>query len=140
MSNIIDNSNCVANFPHKLLTTNRQVSSFCKTFANDLSANRKLSKTQLSEIIQSGEFLGRLPVRLMKVSLPSLKNLNTPLTKSVSNTLGLTAAAAAADTDFEKKVLESAAAKLEIWNEQIEDIIKIAKSLEGSHLLIKDVN
>ena len=138
MSNIIDNSNCVANFPHKLLTTNRQVSNFCKTFANDLSANRKLSKTELSEIIQSGEFLGRLPVRLMKVSLPSLKNLNTPLTKNVLNTPGLTAAAA--DTDFEKKVLELSAAKLEIWNEQIEDIIKIAKSLEGSHLLIKDVN
>ena len=42
------------NFPHKLLLTNRQVSSLCKAFANDLSADIKLSKTQLSKMIQSG--------------------------------------------------------------------------------------
>ena len=56
-------------------------------------------------MIQSGGFLGRLPVRLMKVSLLSVKYFNTLLTKSVLNTLGLTAAAA--DTDFEQ-----------FWNQQ----------------------
>ena len=48
------------NFPHKLLLTNRQVSNLCKAFSNHLSADIKLSKTQLSKMIQSGGFLGRL--------------------------------------------------------------------------------
>ena len=51
-----------ANFPHKLLLTNTQVSNLRKTFANNLSADIKLSKTQLSKMIQSGGFSGRLLV------------------------------------------------------------------------------
>ena len=46
-------------FPHKLVLTNRQVSNFRKAFANYLSTDIKLSKTQLSKMIQSGGFLGR---------------------------------------------------------------------------------
>ena len=43
-SNMIgDNEN---NFPHKLLLYNRQVSNVRKAFANNSSANIKLSKTQ----------------------------------------------------------------------------------------------
>ena len=34
-------------FPHKLLLTNRQVAIICKAFANYLSTNFKLSKTQI---------------------------------------------------------------------------------------------
>ena len=49
-----------ANFPHKLLLTDRLVSKFCKAFENNSSANIKLPKVQLSEILQSGVFLGRL--------------------------------------------------------------------------------
>ena len=48
------------NFSHKLLLNNRQVSNLCKTFANHSLADIKLSKTQLSKMIQSGGFLGRL--------------------------------------------------------------------------------
>ena len=44
------------NFPHKLLLTNRQVANLCKAFANNLSTEIKLSKTQLSKMIQSGGF------------------------------------------------------------------------------------
>ena len=47
------------NFSHNLLLTDRELSSFCKTFANNSLVNTKLSKTQLSKIIQSGGFLGR---------------------------------------------------------------------------------
>ena len=36
------------NFPHKLLLTTRQVANLCKAFANDLSTDIKLSKTQIS--------------------------------------------------------------------------------------------
>ena len=35
------------NFPHNLLLTNRQVSNLCEAFANHLSTDIKLSKTQL---------------------------------------------------------------------------------------------
>ena len=55
-----------ANFLHKsLLLTNRQVSSLHKACTNDVTSI-KLSKTQLSQIIKSGRFLGRLLGPLMK--------------------------------------------------------------------------
>ena len=58
------------NFPHKLLLSNKQVSNLCKTFSNHLSADIKLSKTQLSKMIQSGGFFGRLLGSLLKPGLP----------------------------------------------------------------------
>ena len=61
------------NFSHKLLLTNRQVSNLRKVFANYLSADIKLSKTQLSQMIQSGGFLGRLLGPLLKEVLPLIK-------------------------------------------------------------------
>ena len=54
------------NFPQKLLLTNRQVSNLRKVFPNHLSDDIKLSKTQLSKIIQSRGFLGRLLGPLLK--------------------------------------------------------------------------
>ena len=45
-------SNDEVNFPNRLLLTDRQVANLCKAFANNLSANAKLSKNQLSKIIQ----------------------------------------------------------------------------------------
>ena len=50
------------NFPHELLLTNRQVANLRKAFANNSSADIKLSKTQLPKMIQSGGFLGKLLV------------------------------------------------------------------------------
>ena len=63
------------NFPHKLLLTNRQVSNLRKAFANHLSVDIKLSKTQLPKMIQSGRFLGRLLCPLLKIGLPLIKNV-----------------------------------------------------------------
>ena len=63
------------NFPHKLLLTNRQVSNLRKAFENHLSADIKLSKTQLSKMIQSGGFLGRLLSPLLKTGLPLIENV-----------------------------------------------------------------
>ena len=48
------------NFPQKLLLTNRQVASLRKAFADRSSTDIKLLKTQLSKVIQSEGFLGRL--------------------------------------------------------------------------------
>ena len=84
-------------FPHKLVLTNRQVSNFRKAFANYLSTDIKLSKTQLSKMIQSEGFLGILLSPLLKTGLTLIKNAIKPLAKSISIPLGLTAAAWAAD-------------------------------------------
>ena len=68
--NMIGDSNDEANLPHELLLTGRQVSSIRKTFANNSSVNIKFSKTQLSKMIQSGGFLGKLFGPLLKTGLP----------------------------------------------------------------------
>ena len=90
-------------FSHKLLLTNRQVTNIRKNVANNSSIDIKLSKTQLSKMIQSGGFLGRLLGPLQKAGLPLIKNVIKPLAKSVLIPLGLTAAASAADAGIHKK-------------------------------------
>ena len=59
-SNMVSNSNDNTNFPHELLLTNGQVANIRKAFAKNTSTDIKLSKTQLSRMIQSGGFLGNL--------------------------------------------------------------------------------
>ena len=85
-----------SNFPHKLLSTNRQVTNLRKAFANYLSADIKLSKTQLPKMTQSGGFLGRLLGPVLKPGLPLITNVIKPSAKNVSIPLGLTVAASAA--------------------------------------------
>ena len=141
------------NFPHKLLLTNRQVSNLRKAFANNSLTDIKLSKTQLSEMIQSGGFFGRLLGALLKIGLPLIKNVIKPLAKGALIPLGLTAAASTADAGIHKKILGSGHNNnnhnnnynnnnntvLIISNDEIEDIIKIVRSLEDSGLLLKGV-
>ena len=91
------------NFPHKLLLTNRQVTNLRKAYANHSSANVKLSKTQLSKMIQEGGFLGRLLGPLLKIGLALITNVIKPLAKSVLIPRGLTAAASAADARLHKR-------------------------------------
>ena len=127
---IVDNE---TDFPHKLLLTNRQVSNLRKAFENHSSADIKLSKTQLSKITQPGGFLGRLPGPLLKTGLPLIKNVITSLAKSVLIPLILTAAASEADAGIHKKILGSGnMTTLIISNIEMEDIIKLVKSLEDS--------
>ena len=54
-------------------------------------------------MVQSGGFLGKLLGPLLKTGLPLIKNVITPLAKSVLIPLGLTAAASAADARIHKK-------------------------------------
>ena len=91
------------NFSHKLLLTNRQVANLRKAFANYLSSDIKLSKTQLSKMIQSERFLGRLLGPLLKTVLLLIKNTIKPLAKSVLIPLGLTAAPSTADAVIHKE-------------------------------------
>ena len=67
------------NFPHKLSLTNRQVASLRKTLANKSSTDIKLLKTQLSKMIQSGGFLGRLLGSFLDPGLSLIKNCNSTI-------------------------------------------------------------
>ena len=134
-SNMIGNSDDQTNFPHKLLLTNRQVANLRKAFPNHTSTDIKLSKTQLSKMIQLGGFLGRLLGLLLRTRLPLLKYVIKPL-----GMLGLTAAASATDAAINKKILGSGTATLIIPNDEMNDILKIVKSLEHSGILLKGVS
>ena len=141
-STMVGNSNDNTNFPHELLLTNRQVANIRKAFANHLSTDIKLSKTQLSKMIQSGGFLGKLLGPLLKTGLPLMNSVIKPLAKGVLIPLGLTAAASAADARIHKKILGSGHNNrtLIISNNEMDDILKIGKSLEDSEVLLKDVS
>ena len=143
-SNMVGNSGDNTNFPHELLLTNRQVANIRKAFANNLSTDIKFSKAQLSKMIQSGGFLGKLLGPLLRTGLPLMKSVIKPLAKSVLVPLGLTAAASAADAGIHKKILGSGSdhnnTMLIISNEEMEDILKIVKSLEDSGVLLKGVS
>ena len=139
---MVGNSNDNTNFPHELSLTNRQVANIRKAFANHLSTDIKLSKPQLSKMIQSGGFLGRLLGPLLKTRLPLMKSVIKPLAKSVLIPLGLTAAASAADAGIHKKILGSGHNNITliISNDEMDYILKIVKSLEDSGVLLKGVS
>ena len=90
---MVGNSNDNTNFRHELLLTNRQVANIRKAFANHSLIDIKLSKTQLSKMIQSGRCLGKL---LGKLAGPLMK-VAMPLAKNVLAQLGLSAAMSAID-------------------------------------------
>ena len=141
-SSMVGNLNDNTNFPHKLLLTDRHVANIRKAFSNNLSTDVKFSKPQLSKMMQSGGFLGNLLSKLagplMKVAMPLAKNVLAPL--------GLTAAMSAIDGSIKKKMLGYGATKGAgtttsiISNNEMNDIIKIVKSLEDSGVLLRGVS
>ena len=137
-SNVIDNSTELhsgdeTNFPHNLLLTNRQVANLRQGFANHTSTNIKLSKAQLSKM-QKGGFL-RFLAPLLKSGLTLLKSVTKPLVM-----LGLTSAASATDAAINKKTLRSGDhATLIISNDDMQDLLKVVKSLEDSGTLLDGI-
>ena len=91
----------VKDLPHELLLTTRQKTKLRNAFNSSMSTDLKLSRAQISKIIQSGEFLGSLLSKLagplMKVAIPLAKNVLTPL--------GITAAASAIDSGIKQKYM-----------------------------------
>ena len=70
-----------------------------------------------------------------------MKSVIQPLAKSVLIPLRLTAAASTADAGINKKLLGSGHnTTLIISNDEMEDILKIVKSLEDSGLLLEGVS
>ena len=120
------------NLPHELLLTTRQKTKLRNAFNNNMSTDLKLSKAQISKIIQSGGFLGSL---LSKLASPLMK-VAISLAKNVLAPLGRTAVASAIDGVIQKKIHSSGTTTLIISNEKMNDIIKIVQVLEDSNKTI----
>ena len=112
------------NLPHELLLTTRQRIKLRNVFNNNMLTGTKLSKAQISKIIQSGEFSSKIAV---------------PLTKNILVPLGTTAAASAIDSGIQNKIHGSGVTTLIISNEAMNDIMKIIQALEESNILFKGV-
>ena len=112
--------------PHELLLTRRQKTKLRNVFNNNMSTDLKLSKAQVSKIIQSGVFLGSLFDKfagpLIKIAIPLAKNILAPL--------GITAAASAIDGGIQKKIHGSGTTTLIISNKEMIDLMKIVQALE----------
>ena len=93
------------NLPHELLLTTRQTTKLRNAIENNMSTDIKLSKAQISKIIQSGGFLGKCLGPLLKTGLPLLKSVIKPL-----GLLGLTAASSAIDAGVQKNIYGSGSA------------------------------
>ena len=76
----------------------------------------------------------------MTAGLPLMKSVLMPLVKSVLLSLGLSAGTSAADAAIQKKIFGSGTTALMISNEEMEDIMKIVKSLEESGLQVKEIS
>ena len=94
-------------------------------------------------MIQSGGLLGRLLGPLLGTGLPLMKSVIKPLAKSVLVPSGLTAEASAVDAGTLKEILRSGHnnnTTLTTSNDEMDDILKIVKSLEDSGVLLKGVS
>ena len=112
-----------------------------------MSTDLKLSKTQISKIIQSRGFLGSL---LSKLLIYSLMKLAVPLANNILVPLQITAAASALDARIQKKIHDSGCppstmkvgsgtTTLIISNKEINEIIKMVQVLDDSNILLKGV-
>ena len=91
------------NLPQELLLATRQKNKLRNAFENNMSTDIKLSKTQISKIIQSGGSLGSL---LSKIAGPLMK-VTVPIAKKILALLGITAAVSAIDIGIQKKTHSS---------------------------------
>ena len=119
--------------PHELLSTIRQKTKLQNTFEDNMSTNIKLSKTQISKIIQSRGFLdsllSKLACSLMKVAVQMAKNILVPLER--------TAGASPIHAGIQRKIHGSGCLSgspsrrttLIISNEKMDDTMKIFQVL-----------
>ena len=106
--------------PHELLLITRQKNKLRNAVKNNMSADKRLYKTQISKIIQSGGFLGsllsKLAGTLMKVAFTLAKMFLAPL--------GIKADASTADARIQKKIRGSGTTTLTMSNEKMNDILE----------------
>ena len=96
--------------PHDLLLTTRQKTKLRNAFNNNMSTDLKLSKAQISKMLQSDGFLWSL---LIRIASPLMK-VAIPLPKSVLSPLWIKAAASMIDAGIQKKIHGSGTKKWKI--------------------------
>ena len=98
-----------------------------------MSTDVKLSKIQISKIIQSERFLGSL---LGKTANPLIKVAVT-LAKNILASLRIAAAASAIDAGIQKKIHGSGTTTLIILIGEMNDVMKIFQAVKDSTVLLK---
>ena len=121
--------------PHELSLTTREKTRLRNGFNNNMSTDIKLTKAQISKIIQSEEFLGSLLCKLvsplMKVAVPLVKNYFSSIRNyscCFSNWCR---------NSKKIKIHGSATATLIISNEERNEIMKIVQPLEDCNFYWK---
>ena len=134
--------------PHESLLTTRQTAKIRNVFANNVSTDIKLSRAQISKIIQSGEYFGSWLGNLGK---KALANIAIPLARDNLPGVVGNLTSNSINKFVEKKKWKKIGKKIRgavragkvftlfISNEDMNDVIKIIKSLEDSGVLIDGV-
>ena len=130
---------------HELFLTTRQTTKIRNAFPNNMSADIKLSKAQISKMIPSGGFLRNMLGNLGKKG----NNRSFSLDKDSLDRDNLPGLVSNLDSNavnkFQRKISGKGAVRarkrftLFILNEDVTDIIKIIKSLDYSGVLMDGV-
>ena len=124
--------------PRELFPITRQKTKRKNAFTKNILMDKKLSKAQLSEIIQSGRFLDNMMSNLVRKVLTDVFAL---LVGYVLPHLAYNATTSSTLGKFERRISGQGAVRagkrftLFISNEDMDDIIKTVESLENSGLL-----
>ena len=115
---------------HELLLTTWQKTKLRNAFEH-MSADIKLSKTQISKVIQSGVFFRFF----ITSNNRSINKSSISTDKNILTTLAITGATPALDARIQKKIHGSGTTALIILDEKQNPIIKLFQGLEDSNIL-----
>ena len=122
-----------------MLLTKKEIKYIIKVIRSFENREILLKRTTRKITSQEQGFLDFLSP-LMSTGLPLMENVLTPLAKRILVPLGLTKAVSARDVAIQKKIFGYGMKILIFSNEELDDIIKMFKSLEEAGLLIKCVS
>ena len=122
-----------ADLLHELFLTQTQINKLREKVENNMSTDRKISKTQINKLIKEGGALGSiLPRFLLKLRKPTIS-----LGKNILAPLGLSATMSATDVAIQTKVYGYGTKSVKFYNKDLDDMNKIVKALEDSNVLMK---
>ena len=111
------------------MLTNNETKDILKVVRSFRNRGTLLKETTRKITSQEGRFLNFLR-RLMPASLPLMRNIVTPSDTNVLMPLGLTAAALVTHASIKKNIFGSNMTTLIFSNEELNDVMKLVKSLE----------
>ena len=118
-----------------MFLTQIQINKLREKVENNMSTDIKLSKPQINKLIKSGGALGSILARF----LPKLIKPAISLGKNILAPPGLSAAMSATDATIQKKVNGYGTKTVRFSNKDLDDMTKIVKAVEDSHVLMKGI-